>query len=248
MKMAVSGKGGVGKTTISASLALIFAKHGYRVYVIDADPDANLASILGIEGEIRPLIDLEEVIKDKVGGEGGLFSLNPDLHDVLEEYSLEKEGIHFLQMGELKKASTSCYCRENSFLRSIMDTLLFERDEVVILDMGAGIEHLTRGTSRGVDVMLVITETGKISRETALKVKKLALEGGIPQVRFVGNKVRGPKEESILSQEFGGDLLGTIPYKESLAYESLTGEEPYLLKEVEILYKKLLEGRSLADR
>lgn len=243
MKIAVSGKGGVGKTTIAASLALTFAKHGFKVYAIDGDPDANLASILGIKEEVRPLIELEEVIKEKMGGEGGLYSLNPDLHDVLEAHAIEEKGIRFLQMGDLKKASSSCYCRENSFLRSIMDTLLFERDEVVILDMGAGIEHLTRGTSLGVTIMLVVTETGRISRETAQKVKKLALEGGVPVVKFVGNKIRGPKEEEILCQEFSKDLLALIPYSEAVAYESLSGEEPYLLQEVENLYRDLMEGR-----
>lgn len=243
MKIAVSGKGGVGKTTIAASLALTFAQHGYKVFAIDADPDANLASILGIEGEIRPLVDLEEVIREKVGGEGGLFSLNPDVHDVLEGHSLKHKGILFLQMGDLKKASSACYCKENSFLRSIMDTLLFERDEVVIMDMGAGIEHLTRGTSRGVDVMLVITEAGRISRETAKKVRDLALEAGIPEVKIVGNKIRAPKGEEVLSQEFEGVLLGVIPYRESLGEENLEGEEPYLLSEVVDLYRELMEGR-----
>lgn len=243
MKIAVSGKGGVGKTTIAASLALTFAHHGHKVYAIDGDPDANLASILGIKERVRPLMDLEEVIKEKMGDEGGLFALNPDLHEVLEKYAIEEKGILFLQMGDVKKASSSCYCRENSFLRSIIDTLLFERDEVVILDMGAGIEHLTRGTSRGVNIMLIVTETGRISRETAQKVKRLALEGGVPEVRFVGNKIRGLKEEEILSQEFSGDLLTLIPYSDRVAHESLAGEEPYLIKEVENLYRDLMEGR-----
>lgn len=243
MKIAVSGKGGVGKTTLAASLALTFAQNRYQVYAIDADPDANLASLLGIKEDVKPLVDLKEVIQERVGGEGGIFSLNPKVDDILDTYAREYKGVYLLQMGAIKKANTACYCRENSFLRSIMDSLLFDKDEVVVMDMGAGIEHLTRGTSRGVDMMLVVSEAGRISRETAKRIQRLALDGGVKKVQFVGNKVRNHKEEEVMRRDMGQDLLHIIPYSEPLQEGGLEGSEPFLLQEAFDLYKKLVEGR-----
>ncbi len=239
MKIAISGKGGTGKTTISASLALSLAEDGFRVYAIDADPDANLASLLGIEEKVKPLAELEEIIKKKVGGEGGLFTLNPEVDDVLEDYAVDFKGIKFLQMGGIKKANSSCYCRENSFLKAVIDTLLFEKDEIVIMDMGAGIEHLTRGTSRGVDLMLVVCEPTVISMETAGNVKKLALEAGIPRVGFVGNKVKNEAEREFLTRNLPGEILALIPYDDLLLEKSLTGGQPLVTDKVKELLKQI---------
>ena len=234
MKLAVSGKGGVGKTTIAASIARYLEAEGYQVYAIDSDPDANLAAMLGIEGKIKPLVELENIIKDKVGEKGGLYTLNPDVDDVLEEYSIKKNNLSFLRMGEVKKASSSCYCPENSFLRAIMNSLVFKRDEAVVLDMGAGIEHLTRGTSAGVDLMLIICEPSRISVETAHTIEGLAREAGIKKIGFIGNKIRSDEEKEQLENELGSELLGIIPFKEELLTAGFTSQAESRLLESEI--------------
>ncbi len=235
MKIAISGKGGVGKTTISASLARNLKEKGYQVYAIDADPDANLAQVLGITGEVKPLVELEEVIEERVGKKGSFYSLNPDVDDIVQDYSLIKDGIRFLRMGGIKKASSGCYCPENSFLNSIMRSLVFSRDEVIILDMGAGIEHLTRGTSAGVDIMLIVCEPSRVSLETARTIENLAKESGVKNIKFIANKVRSKREEEFLQKKFSeGELLGVIHYNEELVLEGISdnGESKLLTAEV----------------
>jgi len=235
VKIAISGKGGVGKTTISASLARNLKEKGYQVYAIDADPDANLAQVLGITGEVKPLVELEEVIEERVGKKGSFYSLNPDVDDIVQDYSLIKDGIRFLRMGGIKKASSGCYCPENSFLNSIMRSLVFSRDEVIILDMGAGIEHLTRGTSAGVDIMLIVCEPSRVSLETARTIENLAKESGVKNIKFIANKVRSKREEEFLQKKFSeGELLGIIHYNEELVLEGISdnGESKLLTAEV----------------
>ncbi len=232
MKIAVSGKGGVGKTTISASITKYLQENGYEVYAIDSDPDANLAAMLGIEEQIKPLVELDEVIKEKVGEKGGLYTLNPEVDDVLEEYAVRQNGLNFLRMGEVKKASSSCYCPENSFLKAIMNSLVFTRDEAVVLDMGAGIEHLTRGTSAGVDLMLIVLEPSSISVDTARTIQGLAEEAGVGRIEFIANKVRSEEERSLLEEELGPDLLGVIDFKEELLRSGFSaGDERELLED-----------------
>ncbi len=221
MKIAVSGKGGVGKTSVSASLAKLFARDGRRVYAVDADPDASLGLALGIPDDILakviPLIDMEEVIKAKSAGGGLLYSLNPDVDDVLDEYSISVGNIKFLRMGAVKPGGSACYCRENAFLYSVIDALILDKDDVVILDMGAGIEHLTRGTSKGMDLMIVVTEPSKTSVQTARVVMKLADDLGIEVVKVIANKIRSPKEEKFIQEQFTAqELLGVIRFDDDL--------------------------------
>jgi CO dehydrogenase maturation factor len=167
MKIAISGKGGVGKTTISAGLVKLFSNKGHRVYAVDADPDVSLGTTLGLSTEevesLTPLVEMKEVIQEKSQGGGAFFALNPRVDDVIEQYSIKIGNISFLRMGGIKQGGSACYCKENSFLNSVLNTLLFEQDDVVILDMSAGIEHLTRGTSDGVDLMLIVTEPTRVS-------------------------------------------------------------------------------------
>lgn len=218
MKIAVSGKGGVGKTTVSASLAKLFASNGHRVFAVDGDPDSSLGSALGFSdhvlAEVVPLIDMQDVIKDRISqGGGAYYSLNPQVDDILEQYSLKQGNIQFLRMGGVKQGGSSCYCRENTFLHAVVDSLLLEQDDVVILDMGAGIEHLTRGTSKGVDMMIVVTEPTRTSVQTAKVVQKLAQDIGVEVIKVIGNKIRSPKEEAFLREQFTAqELLGLIHF------------------------------------
>ncbi|BBB89845.1 MAG TPA: AAA family ATPase [Methylomusa anaerophila] len=234
MKIALSGKGGVGKTSISASLAKLFSRDGHRVYAVDADPDASLGLALGIPDDILakvvPLIEMQDVIKEKSAGGGAFYSLNPEVDDVLDEYSISVGNIKFLRMGGVKPGGSACYCRENSFLYSVIDSLLLNKDDVVILDMGAGIEHLTRGTSKGVDLMVVVTEPSKTSVKTARVVMQLAEDLGIEVIKVVANKIRSPKEEAFITEQFAADeLLGMIRFDDDLLDVALgEGEQDIL--------------------
>ncbi len=242
MKIAISGKGGTGKTTLAANLARTFARKGHKVYAIDADPDANLASMLGISDDVTPLVQLQEVIDERVGGEGGMFTLNPEVDDVLQDYSLHHDGIEFLRMGSVKKASSACYCPENSFLRAVLNSLVFHRKETVILDMGAGIEHLTRGTAVGVDAMLVMVEANPISLETAETIEDLANQAGIARLEFVGNKIRNPQEREFLIGNLPHEPLALIEHDEGLLSLESDSESRLMLNAAEKIYDNLMEG------
>ena len=225
LKIAVSGKGGVGKTTVSSNLAKLFAQRGYNVYAVDADPDSSLGLALGISGSeletVKPIIDMREFI-DNSTGDGALYLLNPDVSSIADQFSIPVGGIKFLRMGGIKTGGSSCYCRENNFLKALVNSLLLDVQDVVILDMSAGIEHLTRGTAKGVDLMLIVTEPGKSSVETARNVQKLSNQLDIKNIKFVGNKVRNEKEELFLKANFPKDeLLGLIHYSEGISDKAM---------------------------
>lgn len=218
MKLAISGKGGVGKTTIAAGLIKFFAGHGYQVYAVDADPDTSLGMVLGLPeerlGTLKPIVDMRQIIAERTGGEGAFFSLNPDVDSLLRDFTIKNGNILFLKMGAIKPGGSTCYCRENTVLNAMINSLLLKRREMVILDMGAGIEHLTRGTARGVDTMLVVTEPTLVSIQTARVIQKLASELGVEQIKFVGNKLRHPRdEEFILNHLPSGEVIGLIPFQ-----------------------------------
>lgn len=225
MKIAVSGKGGVGKTAVSSNLAKLFKTEGFRVYAVDADADSSLGLALGIGekelAQVKPMIEMKELIGE-VAGEGALYTLNPELDSIIRQYSIDFEGIRFLRMGGIKKGGSSCYCRENTFLKALMNSLIMDTQEIVILDMGAGIEHLTRGTSASVDLMLVVTEPGKASVQTARTVEGLARELGVKEIRFIANKIRNEKEREFIELNFKPDeLLGILSYDEEIADRSM---------------------------
>ena len=250
MKIAVSGKGGVGKTTVSSNLAKLFSKKGYNVFAVDADPDSSLGLALGISNgemeEIKPIIDMREFI-DNTAGDGALYLLNPDVSDIADRFSIQVGGIKFLRMGGIKTGGSSCYCRENNFLKALVNSLLLDVKDVVILDMSAGIEHLTRGTAKGVDLMLIVTEPGKSSVETARNVRKLSNQLDIENVKFIGNKVRNEKEALFLKANFPKDeLLGLIHYSEEISDKAMglmdMDMEPDNA-EIEGILEKVVAGR-----
>jgi len=229
MKIAVSGKGGVGKTLLATLLARAFADAGYSVLAIDADPDANLAANLGFPNpeKITPISELDDVIEERVGVKpgqsGSYFKLNPKVDDLPEKYAVKLDGIRLMVMGRIKRGGTGCYCSEGALLQALLSHLLLQRDDVVILDMEAGIEHLTRGTSRGVDKLIVVVEPGRRSLETAQRIFELADDLHLNNVAVVANKVHNEEQKQFISSSLpGAEFLGFIPFDEAIIDADLT--------------------------
>ncbi len=218
MKLAITGKGGVGKTTISALLAKEFAERGNKVYVIDADPDANMASILGVpDGDkIKPIVDMKALIKERVGSTssdiGSYFTMNPRVDDIPEEYGVRLGNIRLLVMGHIPKARGGCACPENVFVRELINHALTQDGEIVIMDMEAGIEHLGRGTAQGVDLMMIVVEPSRQSIETAQRIHKLAANLGVPKIVGVLNKIDNDEESKQVKEVLKNlEIIASLP-------------------------------------
>jgi len=252
MKIAISGKGGVGKTILASLLSKIFTEAGYSVLAIDADPDSNLAATLGFPNpdDITPISEMSALIEERTGAPagqiGGFFKLNPKVDDLPEKYSLKYNGIRLMVMGRIKKGGTGCYCPENALLQTLITHLLLGRDEVVILDMEAGVEHLGRATAKAVDRLIVVVEPSRRSVETAYRIKKLAEEIGLHNIAIVGNKIRSQSEREFLTSSLPGfEFLGFIPYDQAivdadLANLPLLNASPRIINEVRNIYQALI--------
>jgi CO dehydrogenase maturation factor len=206
MKIAVSGKGGVGKTTFSSLLIRSFNEQGKHVLAIDADPDANLAAALGIEGadKIVPISEMKDLVHERTesqpGSIGGYFKLNPKVDDLPEALSARLENIKLMRLGGVKKGGAGCICPESTLLRALITHVVLARDEVVIMDMEAGIEHLGRATAQAVDKLIVVVEPGRRSIDTARNIQRLASEINLSSIALVGNKVRGETDRAFLQK------------------------------------------------
>lgn len=241
MKIAVSGKGGVGKTTLSALLCRTFQMAGYRVLAVDADPDANLAATLGFPypEKIIPIVEMKELISERTGVEPGAtgmyFKLNPRVDDIPDRFGVTHNGVRLLVMGRVKTAGTGCYCPENAFVKELIGHLLLKDDEVVIMDMEAGIEHLGRGTTGDVDAFIIVVEPGKRSLETAQRVIKLSTELGVKQHHIIINKSYGEEDRDFVEKMLdGGNIIGMIPYSGDIL-QSGKGDTGVILKDMSLI-------------
>jgi len=256
MKIAVTGKGGVGKTTLAAGLIKHFAGEGKQVFAIDADPDTNLAFTLAFPepSKITPLIEMKKLIEERTGAKPGtrapFFKMNPRVDDIPDKYFLEHDGIKLAVMGTVRGGGLGCTCPENAFLKALLSHLLLERDEVVILDMEAGIEHLGRGTARAVDELIIVVEPGRRSIETAFRIRDLASQIKVKHVSVVGNKIRDKKDKNhLLSNMPDFNFLGFLSFnKESIEADingfSVWEKGKHFRIEVESIAKKLLQEKS----
>ena len=237
MKIALSGKGGVGKTTVAAVLCRLYEAEGKKVLAVDADPDANLGSALGFTAkelaEIKPISKLDELISERTGKNSAdygakLFKLNPKVDDIPERFSLEKNGVKLLLMGTVESGGGGCVCPENVMLKRLISHLVIARDEVVIMDMEAGLEHLGRGTAAMMDQFIVVIEPGERSIQTLEKLKKLAKDLGIKKISVIANKLRGPEDEDFIKSRINNEeLLGFIHYNEECAQADRNGISPF---------------------
>ena len=234
MKIAVSGKGGVGKTTFASFLIRALADRGMRVLAIDADPDANLAQALGVKNseDIVPIANMKELIEErteaKVGSMGSFFKLNPQVDDLPDKLSIEVDGIKVMVLGGVKKGGAGCICPESTLLKNLVRHIVLARNEAIVLDMEAGLEHLGRGTAMAVDRLIVVVEPGRRSIETAYQVRRLSEDIGLKQLSLVGNKIRSEKDRAFLQEQMPDfHFLGFIPFASDIIEADLEGLPPF---------------------
>ncbi len=262
MKIAISGKGGVGKTTLAALLAHVFVQQGRPVLAIDADPAANLAWALGMPADVQarlsPIAEMADLIEERTGARpgvpGALFRLNPQVDDLPERFSIVHRGIRLLQLGTVKHGGQGCFCAEHALLRALMSHLLLRRQEVVIMDMEAGVEHLGRGTAQGVDAFLVVVEPGRRSLDTAGTIARLAADLGIQRVYLVGNKVRSEADWRFIAAHAppGIPALGHLPADPAVVEADIRGQAvfdaaPRLVEEVRAIVAALESHKTAPD-
>ena len=235
LKIAVSGKGGVGKTLVAGVLADFFAKKEFKVLAIDADPSPNLALTIGIPIEeankIVPVSENTQLLESKTRTDfEGVYRLSFTVDDIVEKFGAKSPyGINLLVMGTVRAAGTGCTCPANAVIRALLRHLIVERDEVVVMDMEAGVEHMGRGTAKQVDTMLIVADSSLKSLETAKKIYGLATEAGIKNAFVVGNKVRDSSEGELI-QRFAAKnkipVLDLIPHDETILKADREGEAP----------------------
>jgi CO dehydrogenase maturation factor len=236
LKLAVGGKGGVGKTTVTSLIARAIAalNKETKVIAIDADPVANLAAGLGIDESkpITPISELSDLIAERTGAKpgtmGGFFTLNPKVDDIPDRFSIERDGVKLLVMGTVQQGGSGCICPESTILKALMNHLVLARNEVVVMDMEAGVEHLGRATSGSVDALIVIVNPGKRSRVAADKIRKLGRDIGIQNIVVVGNRVKSEADRQLIRDSMPGyEILGFIPEMEEIVLADRNGTRPF---------------------
>ena len=254
MKIAITGKGGVGKTTFSSMISRMFADEGYRVIAVDDDPDANLALALGFPKDVYesivPISDMKNMISERTATNEGtfnkMFKLNPKVDDIPDTYCKQYNGVGLLTLGTVDAGGAGCVCPEHVLLKRLCSHLILQNKDVVVMDMEAGIEHLGRGTATGVDAFIVVVEPGERSLQTYRKVKKLGSDIGVKKVYVVGNKMRDEADiDFIKSNLEDGEALGFIHYNQQVIDSDRANQSPYdISEETKLEIKAIKDTRS----
>ena len=236
MKIAISGKGGVGKTTLAGVMARLLADQGRKVLAIDADPDSNLASAIGLPKELQPKLSpiaamtsmIEERTGSKKGSYGTMFKLNPRVDDLPDEMGVVYQGVKLLLLGCIPQGGGGCFCPENVLLKNLVRHLLVQGDEALIIDMEAGLEHLGRGSTGYVDALLIVVEPGQRAIHTAQQIKKLGEDLQIKRILIVGNKVGSEEDRKIIEESLSNfPILGHMSYNPKILQADREGRSPY---------------------
>jgi CO dehydrogenase maturation factor len=231
VKLAIAGKGGSGKTTIAGTLARLAARRGVDVVAIDADLNPNLALILGVEpGAVDRVIPLPDDVAEhrKVDGAHVVELIRP-VEDLVLEYGVDcPDKVRLLLMGRPHRAGMGCMCGNHATVRGVLNQLPAD-GSLVVVDLEASPEHLTRSTPEGAHLLLIVAEAWFRSLETARRYAVLARDLGIGRVAVVANKVRGADEAQVVEafcDRHGMEVLGAIPYDEGLGVAERMGMAP----------------------
>jgi CO dehydrogenase maturation factor len=252
MKIAVTGKGGVGKTTLAAALARLYAADAKSVLAVDADPDANLGLALGFTAEevslITPIAEMTDLIAERTGADknnyGSFFKINPKVDDIPERFAVDKDGVKLLVMGTVETGGGGCVCPEHVMLKRVISHLVLGSEDVVVMDMEAGIEHLGRGTAGMVDRFIVVVEPGARSIQTYERIKALAADLGVTRVSVVGNKVTDEADKAFIAERVQeADLLGYISYSMDVMEADKAGASPLTTGSIFTKEVEAIKGR-----
>ena len=240
MKIAISGKGGVGKTTLAGVLSRILAHQGRKVLAIDADPDSNLASAIGLPKEVltklSPIASMTSMIEERTGAKKGsygtMFKLNPKVDDLPDDMGVNYQGVKLLLLGCIPQGGGGCFCPENVLLKNLVRHLLVQREEVLIIDMEAGLEHLGRGSTGYVDALVIVVEPGQRAINTAKQIKKLGEDLHIKKIMIVGNKVTSEEDRRIIEENLSDfPVLGHMSFNAKVLQADREGRSPYDMDE-----------------
>jgi len=240
MKIAISGKGGVGKTTLAGMMARILASEGKKVLAIDADPDSNLASAVGLSREalakLAPIASQTALIEERTGAKkgsfGSMFKLNPKVDDLPDTMGVVHEGVKLILLGCIPQGGGGCFCPENVILKNLIRHLVVQREEAVIIDMEAGLEHLGRGSTGSVDALIIVVEPGQRSINTAKQIKKLGEDLHLKKMMVVGNKVTSDEDRRIIEGNLSDfPILGHMSFNPKVIQADREGRSPYDMDE-----------------
>ena len=251
MKVAFSGKGGVGKTTVASALCLRLAAKGVRVLAVDADSNPNLAGALGFEEEAAPIAGMKDLMRERTGADPsrpGIFKLNPRVEDIPDRFALRRGSLSLVVMGAIERGGSGCACPENTFLRELLSHLVLREGEWVVLDMEAGVEHLGRATARAVDAMAIVAEPTPRAVMTAQRAARLCADIGVRRIGAVGNKVRGPEDVAFLKERLAPlPLIGWIPFLDRVGEIERSGGQGFAEAVPVAEIERIIEGlRELA--
>jgi CO dehydrogenase maturation factor len=242
MKIAVSGKGGVGKTLISAGLAKGFSERGLKTIAIDADSSPNLALTLGLSAEearkITPISENKELVDSKTNtGYSGVYRLTFNVDDIVHDYSMPTPfGVNMIVMGTVHSMGSGCMCAPNAVIRQLLRYLIVERDEVIVLDMEAGVEHIGRGTAAHVDVLIIVADSNLKALEIAKRIKDLAKTAGMKRIYLIGNRVMNDNQKKAITafaDKNGLEILDFVPFDQGVIEKDMQGISPLSFKELE---------------
>ena len=249
MKIAISGKGGVGKSTLAAALALLMAEKKRKVLALDADPAANLANAIGIPEDQRkkivPISRQKALIEERTGAKvnqyGQMFKLNPEVSDIADKYAVNYNGVSLLVVGAIEKGGSGCACPESVLVRALVTNLVLHRNEALIMDMEAGVEHLGRATVSGVDGMLIVVEPGQRSVDCAKMIIGMANDIGLRKLYIIANRVTCREDETFIKNSFPDrEILGVIPFSEKVRRSDMNGVS--VLEKIEPETRKAFES------